>query len=143
MQANRGENTVPEMVVRRLLHALGYRYRLHRRDLPGKPDIAFAGRRKVVEIRGCFWHGHGCFPLGQPPKSRTTYWVPKIATTKARDERNMTALRAADWKVLEIWECRVRAAPEEILAELISFLGPVRVEIPEASRESSARCRAD
>lgn len=126
MQANRSKDTGPEMAVRQMLHAMGYRYRLHRRDLPGKPDIVFAARRKVVEIRGCYWHGHGCHPLGQLPRTRTEYWVPKIAATKARDARNMVSLRADGWEVLEVWECRVRAAPDEVRSGLESFLGSVR-----------------
>jgi DNA mismatch endonuclease Vsr len=125
MQANKGKDTKPEMTVRQLLHRLGYRYRLHRRDLPGRPDLVFPSRRKVIEVRGCFWHGHGCFPLGQLPKSRTDYWGPKIAGNKARDARNMAALQAAGWDALEIWECRARAAPEEVAAEVMRFLGPV------------------
>jgi DNA mismatch endonuclease, patch repair protein len=143
MQANRGKDTAPEMVVRRLLHVLGYRYRLHRRDLPGKPDVTFSARRKVIEIRGCFWHGHGCHPLGQLPRSRTDYWGPKIAATKARDQRNMTALRAQGWKVLEIWECRVRSVPNEIRNELVAFLGPVRAEMTAGNRGSSEQCHGD
>ena len=125
MLANKGKNTKPEMVVRRLLHRLGYRYRLHAKELPGKPDVVFSARRKVVLVAGCFWHGHGCFPLGQLPKSRTEYWTPKIAGNKARDARNMTALRADGWELLELWECRIRAAPDEVARELVAFLGPV------------------
>ncbi|MFG1342479.1 very short patch repair endonuclease [Xanthobacter autotrophicus] len=125
MQANRGKDTKPEMEVRRLLHALGYRYRLHRRDLPGKPDLVFPARRRVIEVRGCFWHGHGCHPLGQLPKSRTDYWAPKIARNKERDVRNIAALRDQGWDVLEVWECRIRTAREAVVMELVEFLGPV------------------
>jgi DNA mismatch endonuclease Vsr len=141
MQANTSKNTKPEMVVRRLLHSIGYRYRLHPRDLPGKPDIVFRSRQKAVEVRGCFWHGHGCHPLGQLPLARRDYWVPKIATTKKRDARNMAALRDRGWQVMEIWECNLRAAPAEIMTELAKFLGPVRVDKKAVSRVSSARCR--
>lgn len=131
---------MPEMVVRRLLHAHGYRYRLHLRELPGKPDIVFPRRHKIIEVRGCFWHGHGCHPLGQLPKLRTGYWGPKIATTQARDKRNMVALRATGWQVMEIWECRVRATLDEVGHELQAFLGPVRAGRSEESRESPAQC---
>ena len=128
MVANRGKDTKPELTVRKLIHELGYRYRLHVKGLPGKPDVVFTKRRKIVEIRGCFWHGHGCYPLGQLPKSRTEYWSPKILGNKERDARNMALLRADGWEVLELWECRVRAAPEELIAELIAFLGPAIAE---------------
>lgn len=123
MQANKGKDTQPELVVRRMLHALGYKFRLHRRDLPGKPDMVFPSRRKILEVRGCFWHGHGCFPLGQLPRSRTDYWEPKIAGNRKRDAENVAKLRTAGWEVMEIWECRVRNAPNEICGELVEFLG--------------------
>lgn len=129
MVANRSKDSKPEMVVRRLLHSLGYRYRLHCRDLPGHPDLVFPWRHKVIEVRGCFWHGHGCGPIGRLPKSRTNYWEPKIAGTRQRDSRNMAALRELGWEVLEVWECRLRAAPNEIGAELVKFLGPARTSL--------------
>ncbi len=137
MQANVGKNTKPELTIRKILHKLGYRYRLHAKGLPGKPDIVFTARRKIVEHRGCYWHGHGCFPLGQLPKSRTEYWGPKIAGNQARDARNMALLRADGWEVLELWECRVRAAPDEIAGELVAFLGPVSV--PGRKRRTGAQ----
>lgn len=124
MVANRSTDTKPELVVRRMLHAAGYRFRIHRRDLPGKPDVVFPGRRAVVEVRGCFWHHHGCFPLGQMPRTRPEYWVPKLAANKARDARNLEALAAQGWRVMEVWECDVRADPDGILARLREFLGP-------------------
>ena len=123
MQANRGKDTRPEMTVRRLLHSLGYRYRLHRRDLPGKPDLVFPGRRKVIEVRGCFWHGHGCSPLGQLPKTRTDYWTPKIGGNKARDLRNMALLHERGWQVAEVWECQIITDLPAVAECLISFLG--------------------
>jgi DNA mismatch endonuclease Vsr len=128
MQANTSKNTKPEMTIRRILHGIGYRYRLHAKGLPGKPDIVFTARCKIVEIRGCFWHGHGCFPLGQLPKARTEYWSSKIAGNQARDARNMALLRALGWEVLELWECRVRAAPKDLVGELVAFLGPISVQ---------------
>ena len=84
MQAVRTRDTGPEMIVRRLLHSLSYRYRLHRNDLPGKPDVAFLSRRKAIFVHGCFWHGHGC-PQGRPPKSRLDYWKPKLDGNRERD----------------------------------------------------------
>ncbi len=126
MQANRSKDTTPEMAVRKMLHAAGYRFRLHRRDLPGKPDVVFTGRHKIVEIRGCFWHGHGCTPLGLLPRTRTEYWLPKIAANRERDARTLAGLAAAGWDVMEVWECHLRADPAAVLAELKAFLGPVR-----------------
>lgn len=91
MQSVGTVHTGPEMVVRRTLFALGYRYRLHRQDLPGKPDIVFAKKRKVIFVRGCFWHGHGC-PKGRLPKSRLDYWGPKIERNRQRDRETESAL---------------------------------------------------
>jgi len=142
MQANGSKNTKPEMVVRQLLHSMGYRYQLHRRELPGKPDIVFLGRRKAIEVRGCFWHGHGCHPLGKMPQARREYWVPKITATKERDARNMATLRQTGWEVLEIWECKLRAMTTETGTELAEFLGPVRADKKAVSRGSFVRCRA-
>jgi DNA mismatch endonuclease (patch repair protein) len=99
--------TKPEMLVRRLVHSLGYRYRLHRKDLPGKPDLVFGPRRKAIFVHGCFWHGHdveGC-PDRRTPKSNVSYWSPKLARNRERDAEHVAALKKADWKVLTIWEC--------------------------------------
>ena len=84
MQAVKSRNTGPEMIVRRLLHGMGYKYQLYRKDLPGKPDIALASRRKAIFVHGCFWHGHSC-PKGRLPKSRLDYWQPKLAKNRERD----------------------------------------------------------
>jgi DNA mismatch endonuclease (patch repair protein) len=101
-----GKNTRPEIIVRRLLYGMGYRFRLHRRDLPGKPDIVFAGRQKVILVHGCFWHGHGC-KAGRLPKSRLDFWAPKIASNRARDIRNIDALRRFGWAVAVVWGCEL------------------------------------
>lgn len=122
MAAIRGKDTRPELHVRRLLHRLGYRFRLHRRDLPGTPDIVFPSRRKVIEVRGCFWHAHGC-ALSRAPRSRQEYWGPKLAATRARDARNSEALRALGWDMLVLWECRLPHAGT-LEDELVLFLGP-------------------
>lgn len=124
MQANRSKDTKPEMTVRRLLHSMGYRFRLHAKNLPGRPDVVFTARRKVVDVRGCFWHCHGCHPLGQVPKSRIDYWGPKLASTKQRDAANEQSLRQLGWEVLVIWECELRANPDRIRRELTRFAGP-------------------
>ena len=105
----RGKDTRPELLVRRLVFALGYRYRLHARDLPGRPDLVFRKRRKVIFVHGCFWHRHaagGC-ALARLPKSRLDFWLPKLEGNKDRDKRNKRALARDGWKVLTIWECQL------------------------------------
>ena len=106
----RGRNTKPEMIVRRLLHRMGYRYRLHGKGLPGKPDIVFGKRRKVIFIHGCFWHRHAdpSCRLARLPKSRLEFWEPKFAATVARDARAESDLYDNGWKVLVVWECELR-----------------------------------
>lgn len=116
MSRVRSKDTGPEFRVRRVAHALGYRYRLHRRDLPGKPDLVFPGRRKVIFVHGCFWHRHtdpAC-KLARLPKSRLDFWLPKLQGNRERDLRNQQALRAMGWEVLVVWECELgeRAALE-------------------------------
>lgn len=114
------KNTGPELIVRKLLHAAGYRYSLHRRDLPGSPDIVMRSRRKIVFVHGCFWHGHRC-RYGQPPKSRRAYWLPKLAANAARDKRNRTLLREKGWSVLVVWQCETRH-PSRLERKLIRFV---------------------
>ena len=104
MQSVKSKNTGPELIVRRLLHGMGYRYRLHRRDLPGKPDVAFISRRKAIFVHGCFWHGHDC-PKGRLPKSRLDYWGPKLDKNRARDRTKEEQLNSLGWSVLVIWQC--------------------------------------
>lgn len=103
----RGKDTGPELRVRRLVHGMGYRYRLHDKRLPGSPDLVFAGRRKVIFVHGCFWHRHpdpAC-KLARMPKSRRDFWEPKLEANRARDERVSAALAEAGWKQLVVWEC--------------------------------------
>ena len=107
----RSVNTKPEMIVRRMAYRLGYRYRLHRRDLPGKPDLVFAVRKKIIFVHGCYWHGHGCSVGGRGAKSNQSYWGPKIAGNKARDASSISALIGLGWKVLVVWECETRNQP--------------------------------
>lgn len=116
MSRIRSENTTPELLVRRLVHSLGYRFRIHRRDLPGKPDIVFPGRRCVVFVHGCFWHGHGC-RLSSRPKTNSEYWAEKIRTNKVRDEQNIRALADKGWRVALVWECETRAKDLGALAQ--------------------------
>ncbi|MCE8508101.1 DNA mismatch endonuclease Vsr [Ruegeria pomeroyi] len=101
------KNTKPEMMLRRALHARGYRYRLHQRDLPGSPDLVFPARRKVIFVHGCFWHGHEC-RWGKAPKSRAEYWLPKIEANKARDNRVLTLLCDKGWQAMVVWQCELR-----------------------------------
>lgn len=109
MSRIRGKNTQPELVVRKLLRELGFTgYRLHRADLPGKPDIAFIGRKLAVMIHGCFWHGHSCKEGSRRPKSNQDYWLPKIARNQHRDALVMAELAGRGWGVLTIWECELR-----------------------------------
>jgi DNA mismatch endonuclease (patch repair protein) len=107
MSGIRGKDTKPEIIVRQLLHRLGYRFRLHRKDLPGKPDIVLSKWHTVIFVNGCYWHGHEDCHLFRPPKTRTEFWTNKIAGNQARDERNHAALRDAGWNVVVIWECAV------------------------------------
>jgi len=113
-------DTGPEMTVRRLLHRLGYRYRLHRKDLPGRPDIVFPGRKKAIFIHGCFWHGHEC-SKGKLPKSRTDYWTAKIKANQDRDARVTASLANQGWQSLTVWQCEL-VSPREIERKLFDFL---------------------
>lgn len=107
MQSVKSKDTGPELVVRRLLHGMGYRYRLHRKDLPGRPDIAFGPRRKAIFVHGCFWHGHGC-SKGRLPKSRLDYWQPKVDKNRERDRTKEEQLKSLGWSVLTIWQCETK-----------------------------------
>lgn len=126
MQSVGTKHTGPEMQVRAILTRLGYRYRLHRKDLPGSPDIAFIGRRKAIFVHGCFWHGHEC-QKGRAPKSRLDYWGPKLAANRERDERNAERLRSLGWSVLTVWQCEL-ADEAEVAERLANFLGKSPME---------------
>ncbi len=103
----RAKDTKPELLVRRLVHGMGYRYRLHRRDLPGTPDLVFPRRNKVIFVHGCFWHRHVGCALARLPKSRSEFWLSKLTANAERDTRNVRALRRLGWSVLTIWECQL------------------------------------
>ena len=120
MRAIKGKNTNPEIKVRSLLHQLGFRFRLHRRNLPGNPDIVLPKYRSVIFVNGCFWHRHTC-RAGHVPKSRQEYWAPKLDRTQARDAENYAALIAQGWRVKVVWECEV-ADPVALTRELLGFL---------------------
>ena len=126
MAAIRSRNTKPELIVRRLVHSLGYRYRLHRKDLPGKPDLVFGPRQAVIFVHGCFWHMHpqaGCLDA-RKPKSNRSYWLPKLKKNIERDARNLEELRLLGWRVLIIWDCETRNT-DQVTNRIAGFLGPV------------------
>lgn len=108
MRAVRSKDTKPEIMVRRLAHALGFRFRLHRKDLPGSPDLVFPGRRAVVFVHGCFWHGHNCKRGARQPKENADYWRNKIARNAARDVRVSDELIDLGWRHMTVWECELR-----------------------------------
>ena len=110
MAAVKSRDTRPELVVRRLLWRLGARYRLHRRDLPGAPDIVMPGRRLAVFVHGCFWHGHDCARGARVPKANRDYWTAKVDRNRARDVANRGKLEAAGWRVEAVWECELKDA---------------------------------
>ncbi len=122
MRRVKGKDTSPEMAVRRLLYAAGYRYRLHRKDLPGKPDLVFPGRRKVIFVHGCFWHGHDCRRGARQPKTNTEYWRAKIGRNVERDAKTRAALSKRGWNSLIVWECELKE--EGLLSRLEDFLKP-------------------
>ena len=124
MRAVRSRDTAPEMIVRRLLHRMGYRYRLHLKDLPGTPDIVFGPRRKLIFVHGCFWHGHACLRGSRLPATNTEYWSSKIRRNVERYARQLEQLHRAGWTALTVWECEI--SDERVLAEnLTSFLDAV------------------
>jgi DNA mismatch endonuclease Vsr len=122
MAAITGKDTRPEMAVRQLVHRMGYRYRLHVRDLPGRPDMVFPARRKLIEIRGCFWHRHPGCRFAATPATRHGFWQAKFEATVARDARNLAMLESVGWQVLVIWECEIR--DPRLADRLRTFLGP-------------------
>ena len=108
MQAVKGRDTKPELVVRSLVHRMGYRFRLHRRDLPGTPDLVFPRLKAVIFVHGCFWHRHSCVNGRRVPETRRHFWLTKFAGNRQRDQRNVARLRRAGWRVLVVWECQLR-----------------------------------
>ncbi|MDP2358573.1 MAG: DNA mismatch endonuclease Vsr [Beijerinckiaceae bacterium] len=121
MRAVKSRNTAPERKVRALLRPIAPGYRLHRTDIPGKPDIAWPGRKRALFVHGCFWHGHNCARGARAPKSNADYWQAKIARNHARDEVNMTTLAQQGWRALIVWECELKdeAALREKLAAFV------------------------
>ncbi|TSA53834.1 MAG: DNA mismatch endonuclease Vsr [Planctomycetaceae bacterium] len=107
-----GKNTKPELIIRKALFAEGYRYRLHRKDLPGNPDMVFPSKKKVIFINGCFWHGHNCKKAALPTTHRE-FWEKKLSGNKERDKRNLVKLKAMGWKNLVIWQCQIKKSTLE------------------------------
>jgi len=126
MAAIRSKDTGPEITIRKGLHAKGFRYRLHVKKLPGKPDMVFKSRNAVIQIHGCFWHGHDC-ALFKWPKSNSEFWHAKITANKIRDRKNIDALRKLGWRVLIVYECAIKNKPEKeinaIIEKIADFLG--------------------
>ena len=121
MSRVKSKNTTTELVIRRLVFGMGFRYRLHDKTLPGKPDMVFSGRRKIVFVNGCFWHGHQDCPYGRLPKSKTDFWKTKIEKNRIRDKNNIELLTGHGWKVLVVWQCELKKA-EILMEKLYDFL---------------------
>jgi DNA mismatch endonuclease, patch repair protein len=140
MRANKRAGTRPELVVRRMLHRLGYRFRIHVRELPGRPDIVLTARRKLIQVHGCFWHQHpaAACPLRSSPKSNTSYWRVKLARNVERDAEQASKLVAMGWEVLTVWECECRDQAK-LTAQVTAFLGPTRHYLKNGTAPASIR----
>jgi DNA mismatch endonuclease (patch repair protein) len=121
MRAVKGKDTKPERIVRSLLHRAGYRFRLHKPGLPGKPDLVFPSRQKAIFVHGCFWHGHDCKRGAREPIANAAYWREKIARNRDRDRAHRLSLEACGWSSIVVWECELKDR-EELLSRLIAFL---------------------
>ena len=122
MRRVKGRDTAPELKLRKLLTRMGLRYRLHRKDLPGRPDVAMIGRRTAIFMHGCFWHGHDCRRGARQPKANADYWIAKIARNRARDASSRAALEAMGWRVVTVWECELK--DEAALKDRLRMLLP-------------------
>lgn len=134
MSCIKGKNTKPEMKVRSLVHSMGYRFRLHKKELPGRPDMVLTRHKKIIFVHGCFWHVHNCKYGKVIPKTNAKFWHEKRTGNKKRDERNIRALKKLGWEVLVVWECWLRK-PEQLADKLEDFLVSV------SSMDSRRRCR--
>jgi DNA mismatch endonuclease (patch repair protein) len=123
MRAVKSADTKPEMTVRRMAFSMGYRYRLHRKELPGKPDLVFTRRRKVIFVHGCFWHGHDCSRGARIPKHNKEYWIAKIGKNTQRDASNQLTLKKMGWTYLVLWECGLKDVIK-LRNQLHDFLEP-------------------
>ena len=131
MSRIRGKDTKPELLLRRGLHACGFRFRLHRRDLPGCPDLVFPRFHAVVFVHGCFWHGHGC-PMFKSPTTRPEFWAAKIEGNRARDLRASEDLKAAGWRTLVVWECTLRGPERLPIEQVLAWISEWLLSIPPA-----------
>ena len=124
MKLVRGKNTSPELLVRRLIHSMGFRYSLHRNDLPVRPDIVCTRLNRIIFVHGCFWHRHAASTcrLARLPKTKLDFWLPKLESNRLRDQKNLRALRSQGWTILVVWECQLRDK-ERIKNKLKRFLG--------------------
>jgi DNA mismatch endonuclease, patch repair protein len=125
MRRVRSTDTTPELIVRKLAYSLGFRYRLHKKELPGKPDLVFSGKRKVIFVHGCFWHGHKCKRGIRLPKKNREYWTKKISTNMKRDKNQVEELNKAGWSVLTIWECETNDQ-DSLTHKIVEFLNERR-----------------
>ncbi len=122
MRAVKGSDTAPEMAVRRMVHRMGFRFRLNRKDLPGKPDLVLPRLHRVVFVNGCFWHGHDCVRGARAPKANAEYWRAKIARNRLRDAASLAALKTEGWRAAVIWECELKESAR-VKKRLARFLG--------------------
>ena len=139
MRRIRKTNTKPEMIVRRMVHAMGYRYRLHDKRLPGSPDIVLPRHRKLILVHGCFWHRHDCPDGRKLPRSKPEYWGPKLARNRQRDQASIARLRELGWEVLVVWECETRHA-EKLNFTLARFLAPSKCRLIQLGESGKANC---
>lgn len=121
MAAIRSKNTKPELMIRRLIHSMGFRYRLHKKDLPGKPDLVFPGLKKVIFVHGCYWHMHNCKFGKVRPKTNARFWSNKRKSNVVRDKKNITQLKVMKWKSLVVWACQIKNE-DRLRARVLSFL---------------------
>lgn len=122
MRRVRSTDTKPELIIRKLVHSLGFRYRLHKKDLPGKPDLVFLGKRKIIFVHGCFWHGHNCKRGNRLPKENREYWKKKISSNMQRDQNHVRKLTKEGWSVLTIWECETKKDQDTLSSKITEFL---------------------
>lgn len=125
MRSIRSKDTKPELLVRKILTTMGYRYRLHRKDIPGRPDIAFIRRKKAIFVNGCFWHAHDNCPIAHIPDSK--FWREKLAANKMRDQKNLASLKSNGWSTLLIWECSLKH-PKSLKNKLSRFIGATKLD---------------
>ncbi len=141
MSLIRSENTKPEIQTRKALHRLGFRFRLHEKSLPGKPDIVLPKYKAAIQVRGCFWHGHNC-KVGHLPASRTEYWTPKITRNAKRDEANDSLLRKSGWRVFVVWECACRK-PQVFAQEIGRIVSGLRRNSDRLPRRANGKAKRE